>query len=114
MANYNNMTKQELIKHIEELNKQHEKDLNLAQGETRTLAKEIRELYKQKADITKSWIAETTHKNELKEQNKKFKKERAEVWDALTQEGMPKMLVLLLPDSMYDAGFETEEEEPSP
>jgi len=40
----------------------------------------------------------------LKEENEKFKKERNTIWETMSKDPA---LVLLLPDSMYDVGFES-------
>ena len=44
----------------------------------------------------------------LKEENEKFKKERNTIWETMSKDPA---LVLLLPDSMYDAGMDSESEE---
>jgi len=43
----------------------------------------------------------------LKEENEKFKKERNTIWETMSKEPA---LLLLLPDSMYDADMESESE----
>ena len=54
-------------------------------------------------------VEELSEENEkLKEENEKFKKERNTIWETMIKEPA---LLLLLPDSMYDAGMESESED---
>jgi len=73
------------------------------------------ELIKELVDLANEGMEEYTKDvfenleeiKKLKEENKKFKEERQIIWDTMKKDPA---LVLLLPDSMYDVGVETESE----